>query len=274
MSAALLPDALAPLRADPGRAAVLLDIDGTLAPIVERAEEAHVPEPTRQLLIEIAKRYALVACVSGRRASEARAMVAIGTIFYLGTHGAELLRPGQTRPSFDPELEAWAPRIERFAHELDLSELRRRRVRFEHKGPILALHWRGAPDEDGARRAVGEAAATAEAEGLHTHWGRKVLELRPPVRFDKGSGIAALLAEAGGESEGQTRFEAALYAGDDRTDLDAFRALQRLVDAGTLAQAVRVAVGSEEGPAEIRAEADLVVEGTSGMRRLLGMLVA
>src|SRR5581483_3445279 len=154
------------LRDDPRRAAVLLDIDGTLAPIVERAEEAHVPEPTRQLLIEIAKRYGLVACVSGRRASEARAMVAIGTIFYIGTHGAEVLRPGQTRPSFDPELEAWAPRIERFGQQLDLTDLRRQRVRFEYKGPIVALHWRGAPDQEAARRSVDAVAAKAEAEGL------------------------------------------------------------------------------------------------------------
>lgn len=80
MSAALLPEVLAPFRADPAYAAVLLDIDGTLAPIVERAGEAHVPELARQLMIETAKRYALVACVSGRRASEARALrVGVGS---------------------------------------------------------------------------------------------------------------------------------------------------------------------------------------------------
>jgi trehalose 6-phosphate phosphatase len=274
VSAALLPDALAPLRADPSRSAVLLDIDGTLAPIVERADEAHVPEPTRRLLIEVASRYALVACVSGRRASDARAMVAIGTIFYVGTHGAELLRPGQARPSFDPELEAWAPRIERFGQALDLAELRRRRVRLEHKGPILALHWRGAPDQQAARKAVEAVAARAEAAGLRTHWGRKVLEVRPPVSFDKGSGIAALLAQTEAGPGGRGEFDAALYAGDDTTDLDAFRALERLVDAGTITQAVRVAVSSDEGPAEIQAEADLVVEGTAGLRRMLEILVA
>ena len=101
MTSALLSDALAPLRANPSRAAVLLDIDGTLAPIVEYAAEAHVPENTQQLLIEIAKRYGVVACVSGRRASEARAMVAIGTISYIGSHGAELLRAGWTEPVLD-----------------------------------------------------------------------------------------------------------------------------------------------------------------------------
>ena len=72
MTSALLSEALAPLKASPDRSAVLLDIDGTLAPIVDHASDANVPEATRQLLIAVARRYAVVACVSGRRASEAR----------------------------------------------------------------------------------------------------------------------------------------------------------------------------------------------------------
>src|ERR1700692_3734391 len=103
--AATLVEALAPIRADPTRAAVLLDIDGTLAPIVRHADEAHVPQATRTLLIEIAKRYGLVGCVSGRPASMARQIVAIGTIAYVGNHGGELLRPGGTRAEVDPQLE-------------------------------------------------------------------------------------------------------------------------------------------------------------------------
>ena len=64
-------EALEPIRSDPSRSAVLLDIDGTLAPIVRHAADAHVPEATRSLLIEIARRYRVVGCVSGRRASTA-----------------------------------------------------------------------------------------------------------------------------------------------------------------------------------------------------------
>jgi hypothetical protein len=116
---ALLPQALAPLRADPASAAILLDIDGTLAPIVEHAGDANVPEATRQLLIAVARRYGLVACVSGRRASEARAMVSIGTISYIGSHGAELLRAGWTEPVLDPVVEDWARRIQDFGREAD-----------------------------------------------------------------------------------------------------------------------------------------------------------
>jgi len=266
VTSALLSEALAPLRADPQRAAILLDIDGTLAPIVEHAADAHVPEGTRQLLIEVSRRYGLVACVSGRQASQARAMVSIGSISYLGSHGAELLRAGWTEARLDPKLEDWARRIHDFGRQADTSDLRRRRVRIEDKGPIIAFHWRGAPDEEEARAAVDALAARAEDSGLHTHWGRKVLEVRPPVPIDKGAGIRLFLDGAD--------IEAALYAGDDVTDIDAFRTLEELADEGRLAHAVRVGVRSEEGPEAIVSQADLVVEGTDGVKELLAALLA
>jgi trehalose 6-phosphate phosphatase len=263
---ARLADALGPLRADPSRAAVLLDVDGTLAPIVRYTEDAHVPEATRGLLIELARRYAIVACVSGRRASDARRIVAIGTISYLGSHGTELLRAGWTEPRLDPAVRDWSRRIQEFGHEADTAELRRLRVRIEDKGSIVAFHWRGAPDEEAARAAIDAIAARAEQGGLRTHWGRKVLEVRPPVRMDKGAGIVAFLEDA--------ELDAAVYVGDDATDVDAFRGLAELVAAGRLKHAVRVCVRSDEGPSDLAAEADVVVEGTDGVRELLDALLA
>jgi trehalose 6-phosphate phosphatase len=266
VTSAVLSDAVGPVRADPARAAILFDIDGTLAPIVEHAADARVPEQTRQLLTQIARRYGVVACVSGRRASEARAMVAIGTISYLGSHGAEVLRAGWTEPAVDQEVEDWAERIHDFAREADTAELRRLRVRLEDKGPIVAFHWRGAPDEEAARAAIDAIAAKAEAGGLRTHWGRKVLEVRPPVRIDKGAGIASFLAG--------TDIDVAMYVGDDRTDLDAFHALAQMAEDGRISKAIRVGVRSDEGPSEITDEADLVVDGTAGVTELLAALAA
>jgi trehalose 6-phosphate phosphatase len=268
VTSALLSEALAPLRASPDRAAILLDIDGTLSPIVENAAEAHVPEATRQLLIQVTRRYGLVACVSGRRASEARAMVSIGAISYIGSHGAESLRAGWTEAVLDPALEDWARRIHDFGREADTADLRRRRVRLEDKGAIIAFHWRGAPDEAAARAAIDVIAERAQASGLRTHWGRKVLEVRPPVKIDKGAGIMALFGEIGGD------IEIALYVGDDTTDLDAFRALGQLVEEGRITRAIRVGVGSEDGPSEIAAEADIVVDGPAGVQELLAALLA
>jgi trehalose 6-phosphate phosphatase len=263
--AATLVEALGPIRAEPSRSAVLLDIDGTLAPIVRHEGDAHVPEATRAVLIEVSRRYRLVGCVSGRRAATARQIVAIGTITYIGNHGGELLRPGSTKPEIDPELEAWTERVREFAARVYTAEHQRIRVRKEDKQAIAAFHWRGAPNEELAEQAVQEIARRAEEEGFVVHWGRKVLEVRPPVQFDKGLGIAALL-----RSED---LDAALYVGDDTTDLDAFRALHELAESDVVKTALCVAVGSDEAPPELTREADLVVDGPPGVRGLLEALL-
>jgi trehalose 6-phosphate phosphatase len=264
-AAATLAEALAPLRADPGRSAVLLDVDGTLAPIVRHAEDAHVPEATRSVLIKVARKYGCVACVSGRQAAIARQIVALGSIAYLGNHGVELLPAGGTQVQVEREAGAWQRRIHQFAERAYAQELKRLRVRFEDKGPIVAFHWRGAPDEATAEIAVRGVATEAEEAGLGIHWGRKVLEVRPPVPLDKGRGIHWLLRDCD--------LDHAVYVGDDRTDIDAFRGLRELVDGGRLSGAVAVGVRSDETPGELETAADLLVDGPRGVRQLLTALL-
>lgn len=265
-AAATLAEALEPLRAEPARSVVLLDIDGTLAPIVRHADDAQVPEATRAVLIQVARRYGCVACVSGRQATMARRIVALGSIAYLGNHGIELLRSGGTQPEVERESAAWQRRIHQFADRAYGSELKRLRVRFEDKGPIVAFHWRGAPDEESAEIAIRGVATNAEDAGLAIHWGRKVLEVRPPVPLDKGRGIQWLLRDAD--------FDHAVYVGDDRTDVDAFRGLRELVEQGRLISSVAVGVRSEETPGELESAADLLVDGPRGVRHLLSALLA
>jgi trehalose 6-phosphate phosphatase len=250
---------------------VLLDIDGTLAPIVRHAADAHVPEATRTLLIEISRRYQLVGCVSGRRAATARQIVSIGSIAYVGNHGGELLRPGATRPEIDPDVTAWSKRVGEFAMRAFTPEVQRARVRSEDKEAIAAFHWRGAPDEEHAAELVREIAARAQQEGFAIHWGRKVLEVRPPVALDKGLGVSALLQSAG-DGNGEA-LKGALYVGDDSTDIDAFAALRALVAGGALGFSVCVAVGSEETPPELAEQADLIIDGQGGVRGLLEALL-
>ena len=259
-----LREALRPLTADPERAAVFCDIDGVLAPIVARAEDAQVRQETAVLLGRLARRYGCVACVSGRSATEARRLVGVGGIAYAGSHGAELLEPGAASPRTNPAFKSWEGRVKQFVRERDNPDLRRLRVRIEDKGPIVALHWRGAPDEETALARVKEVAGEAEAAGLATHWGRKVLELRPPVPFDKGLAVRDLVD--------RSTVRTALFGGDDATDLDAFDALTALVDEGALDVAVRVGVRSDEGPAAIVERADVVVDGVQGFAAVLAAL--
>jgi trehalose 6-phosphate phosphatase len=262
---ATLEELLRPLKADPSNSAVLLDVDGVLAPIVQHPDDAHMPETTRRPLIDIAKRYGVVACVSGRRASDARRIVSLGSIAYLGSHGSEVLAPGSIAPELDRELQAWTRRVQAFAHDAFGEELQRLRVRLEDKEAIAALHWRGVPDEEGAQAAVAAVAEQAEQAGFTAHWGKKVLEIRPPVRIDKGAGIVHLLRDR--------TLTAALYVGDDMTDLDAFHGLDELVASRRVGHAVRVGVRSDEGPPELEEEADAMVDGTDGVRDLLRSLL-
>jgi trehalose-phosphatase len=255
---------IAPLADAPGESAVLLDVDGTLAPIAGDPADAMVPGATREALRSLARSFGLVACISGRRAVEARRLVGVGELTYAGNHGLELLRPGEEAPSLDPALGGSEGAARGFLSELGAASWRGAGLRLEDKGPIQALHWRGAADEAAAERGAREIASRASGTGLEVRWGRKVLELRPGLRVDKGTAVLRLL-----DGRGLTM---ALFAGDDRTDLDAFRALRSLAESGELRRAVCIGVASSEAPAELAEGADALVDGPDQLAEVLGTL--
>ncbi|HEX8754078.1 MAG TPA: trehalose-phosphatase [Solirubrobacterales bacterium] len=255
---------LEPLRKAPERAAILTDVDGTLAPIAERAEQAAVPAAAREALARLSERFGLVGCVSGRQALEARRLVGLDGIAYAGNHGLELLLPGEREPRPDPSLAGRESEATDFLDDLVSGRLEAAGLRREDKGPIQALHWRGAADEAAAERRAHEIAIEAGKAGLEPRWGRKVLELRPLGGGGKDQAVAALLAIDG--------VDRAVYAGDDRTDLDAFRRLRALRESEELAAAICVGIVSSEGPAELGEESDLTVEGPPGWLRILEWL--
>ncbi|MBA3246127.1 MAG: trehalose-phosphatase [Actinobacteria bacterium] len=221
-------DLIARLAEAPERAALLLDVDGVLAPIVDVPHEATVPEETRAELRRLHARYALVACISGRAGPDARRVVGLDELVYVGEHGLELV----------PEAAAWSERLLELAATVDWDDV-------ERKPLTVTFHYRRADDEAEAVRFLKAVATRARAEGFVARFGRKVLELRPPLAAHKGTAVRHLLGERG--------LARALYAGDDTTDLDAFQAL-----AG-LELGVAIAVASAEGPAGLREAADVVV---------------
>ena len=235
---------LKPLRRSPQRTAILLDVDGTLAPIVSRPELAAVPAETQELVRNLVSRYLVVACISGRAGDEVRRLVSVDGVRYVGNHGIEL----------HPEAGSAAGEIARFRRELESV------WPVEDKTFSLSLHYREASDEAAARAELTKIANRARARGLDPRWGRKVLEIRPSHHADKGTAVGTIIDEAGARL--------ALYAGDDTTDIGAFEALAR----HDLDAAVRVAVSSDEVSRELIARADLVVEGPDGLRPLLEAL--
>ena len=128
----------------------------------------------------------------------------------------------------------------------------------EDKPLSAAFHYRTASDPAAARATLEEVAAAALDEGFRTRWGRMVLEVLPPVNASKGTAVRRLLD--------QHALSRALYAGDDTTDLDGFAALDGLD------VAVRVAVVSPEGPAELGTRADVVLASPDAVVELLRQL--
>jgi trehalose 6-phosphate phosphatase len=228
---------LALLAERPAEAGIMLDVDGTLAPIVARPELASVPESTRAELRRLIGRYGLVACISGRTGQDAARVVGVEGPVYVGVHGLELA----------PEAEKWRGPLHEFAASVDWP--------VEDKGLSVVFHYRGAEDEPEAEATLRGVAERAMTLGLEAQFGRKVLEVRPPVAADKGTAVRALLEQRG--------LRRGLYAGDDTTDLDAFRGLDGLD------LPVRIAVASAEGPPELVRAADIVVAGPA---ELVGVL--
>ena len=229
------------IAAEPEQAALFLDIDGVLAPIVARPEDAAVPAETRAELERLVDRYALVAVVSGRDGEDVAERVGVAGVVAVGEHGLEL----------DPTAGDWAARIHSYAAGVPWPDV-------ETKPLSVAFHYRTADDHAAARVELEPVAVGALDEGFRTRWGRMVLEVLPPVDASKGTAVRRLL-----ETSGLRR---ALYAGDDTTDLDGFAALDGL-DA-----AVRVAVSSAEGPVELGERADLVVGSPAAFLELLRQL--
>ena len=239
------PVLLVRFRSDPEQAAIFLDVDGTLAPIVERPEDAYVPDESRSELERLVRSYALVACVSGRTSDEIRRLVGLEQVEYVGVHGLE----------GDPDAERFAPQLEAFAERIAWPWTVESKA-----GVAIAFHYREATDEADAQRRADEVAHAAEEAGLRPQQGRKIMEIGPPVDVDKGTAVRRLLADR--------KLKRALYAGDDTTDLDAFRGL----DEAGLDVALKVSVGSREMNPRLLTEADLVVDGPGELLQLLKTL--
>jgi trehalose 6-phosphate phosphatase len=248
---------LVPERA--GVAALCLDFDGTLAPIVDDPADAAPLPGVPALLERLAARFAAVALVSGRPARWLADRVGAAGVRYLGLYGMEEVREGE--PSVAPEAEAVRPAVRAALAELAADQaVAASGAYVEDKGLTVGVHLRRVADPPRWAGPV-EAAARAVAgrHGLHLEPGRLVFELRPATDLDKGSAVRKVAGEA--------RAELVVAAGDDRGDLAAFRAVEELAAGGL--DGLRVAVRSAEAPAALLDRADLVVDGPEGLRELL-----
>lgn len=241
--------------------ALITDFDGTLSEIVARPELAVIDPRCRDTLAKLSAMVPVVAVLSGRHVEEVRRLVGLPGVVYVGNHGLERWEAGRTH--VESPAARYATVIRHILEEAR-KELKLPGLRFEDKGVTASIHYRALRNPAQAQKRLASVVNDlARGTGVEVVEGRRVIELRPPIEVNKGTALLDLLQK-------QT-VGAAIYAGDDTTDVDAFRALRRWAD-GESKRGVAVAVVSPEMPSGLTDEAELAVEGVQGWADFLAAL--
>jgi trehalose 6-phosphate phosphatase len=256
---------LAGVLVDPARALIAVDFDGTLAPIVQRPEDARPAPGAVDALRALADRVGTLAVVTGRAATaavELGGLTDVAGLVVLGHYGLERWYDGElTTPPPDDAIATARRRLTELVAEAADG------VHIEDKSHSLVVHTRPAADPAGALAVLTPAIETIAAEtGLESVPGRMVLELRPRG-VDKGAALLALADERGPAS--------VVYLGDDLGDLPAFAAVAELRTRGVTGLTVAsVDPAIDDSPAVLAERADLVLAGPTAVVTFLAGLAA
>jgi trehalose 6-phosphate phosphatase len=253
-------DALDVLRSNPRTGGVFVDFDGTLSDIVPHPEDATPVDGAVEALRSAAEAFRVVAVVSGRRARGLAGRLSRPPgVRCFGLYGLE----DESGP-LDPAAARFLVDLERVLPQLEGAAAAVPGAWLEPKGFHASVHYRASPDPDQARvTLLGSLEPIAAGVGMELLEGKRVIEVAPKEAPSKGDLVERVARE--------NELEALLYAGDDRPDVDAFAAVERLRRDGLTG--VTVAVRSAGTPLELLERADLVLESPSGLVELLRGLV-
>src|SRR5215470_15530295 len=201
------------------RLAVFLDYDGTLTPIVSHPEDAWLSDSMRQTLQSLAARVP-VAILSGRDLDDVRGRVLVDGIVYAGSHGFDIAGAGGLRRELG---QAYLPVLDAVENELREALDDIAGAQLERKHFSVAAHYRNVNEDDAAKVAAVVDAVAARHRELRRINGKKVYELLPDIDWNKGKAVLWLLETL----EVERGKALPIYIGDDRTDEDAFRALDK-----------------------------------------------
>jgi len=206
---------------------LLSDYDGTLTPIVSRPEEALLSPRVEEKLYTLAQKPAYsVGIVSGRSMEDLKHMVSIDGIYYAGNHGLEIEGP-HLRYISEPARAAQSL-IKGMASEMVTALENVDGVIIEDKGLSLSVHYRlVSPEEEHIVAEVfRQLTRPLLNDGkIRVTSGKKVYEVRPPIDWHKGKAVEAIVREI--KSAFNLEHVLTVYLGDDTTDEDAFKVLQR-----------------------------------------------
>ena len=240
---------------------LISDLDGTLSEIVPVPDEAKVSASMRKTLKDLQRSLALVAVVTGRPIRQARDIIGLPQITYIGNHGMERFEKGEL--NLDESASAFVPFLDRLFFNLK-TQFTTAGLVFESKGGSFAVHYRLTANPEKARDALLETIQEMAGGQVHVLMGKTVINVLPPVELNKGTAVASLVIESG--------LSTVLLLGDDVTDIDAFRAARRLSDGGGVSSA-SIAVLGEETPPDLLEEADFTLPGVAEVEEFLRWLV-
>jgi len=254
-------EALEPLKSNPNKSGVFSDLDGTLSKIAPVPAAAVVAPEMRAILKALTERYEVVGVVSGRDSNEAKRIVGLENVVYIGNHGLEWIE--DNKQFYAPEAFNYLGLASSLASELT-EILNGSNLLVEKKKLGVAVHYRQAEDKEWARLLIERVLNPLVAKyPLKKFEGRYVVELKPDLPVNKGDAVTVVAL--------RRNLERVVYFGDDITDVDAFRALSRLREEGKLGT-VSIGVISEESAPSLIHEADYLVDGVDDVQRLLGWL--
>ncbi len=237
---------------------LITDVDGTISDIAPSPGEARVSQVCRESLAALTEQLELVAAISGRPAEQAREMIAVEGMVYIGNHGLEQWTDGAVE--FVKGAEEYRNTVAQALAELK-SLLSLEGIAFEDKGVVLSIHYRQCPDRELARRYILEkVSASAIARKFGVAEGRMVVELRPPLEVNKGTAVEMLVE--------RYCLKGVIYLGDDITDVDAFVAIHSRQESPSF-EGLALGVIDEETSSLVEKEADFILYGVRDVERFL-----
>nr|WP_245247988.1 trehalose-phosphatase [Methanobacterium petrolearium] len=242
----------------------MTDIDGTISEIAPTPETAVVTNSVREKLVQLKEKFSLVAVISGRSVKNAREMVGVEGLLYVGNHGMEFLKDNHLIRN--PEAEKYRFQIKKVGKKVKNSDLSHiNGLIFEDKGICYSIHYRlSNPSENPRDKILNSLHNDPECRELEISEGRQLVELKPPVSCDKGTIINNIIE--------QYNLQKVIYLGDDITDSDAFNKLNELEKKRKIKSA-SVLVLSSEIPSYVKKGSSFFVNGVDDVLKFFQWLL-
>jgi trehalose 6-phosphate phosphatase len=243
---------------------IVTDIDGTISNIQSLPHEAVITKSMRDVLIEIKKKYMLLAIITGRSLNDALKMIDIPGILYVGNHGMEYQRNNTVVK--DEKTLQYIPKIKELYENLKTEpSIMLPGIILENKNACLSIHYRLSENPQVARKNILQTLKNFKViDELQIKEGKKIIEVRPPGGNDKGVIIKKIV--------NNHRPKNLIYLGDDITDIDAFKELTRLSNNNDF-QGISIAVQSDETPDSVLNTADYNVKSVDDVQKFFNWLL-